>query len=141
MLAKRGLLDDEETEMVYQMIVNDDPEIRRAAAEMIDSVYIKSDLEKAFADQGNKADKTGFMLKGVVELLHQVNQRTSRLSQNFAVSDRPMHWCVHVHKNQYMHACINTYMHTYLRVHEVQMASTSMLISHFVAGCWGVRRP
>ena len=81
MLAKRGLLDDEETEMIYQMIVNEDPEIRRAAAEMIDSVYIKSDLEKAFADEDSKTDKTGFMLKGIVELLHQVSaQFSTRLS-------------------------------------------------------------
>jgi hypothetical protein len=114
MLAKRDLLDDEETELVYQMIVNDDPEIRRAAAEVIDSVYIKSDLEKAFADEDNKADKTGFMLKGVVELLHQVNQRTSRLSQNFAVSDRPMHWCVRTRAQESIHASMHKYIHAYI---------------------------
>ena len=78
---------------------------------MIDSVYIKSDLEKAFADEDNKADKTGFMLKGIVELLHQVNQRTSRLFQDCAVpnmADAYLHTC----SRESIHACIHTYRQT-----------------------------
>jgi len=75
-MAQKELLDAEQIEEMYAMIMESDLDIRHAAANFIQSTYVEQDLEKAFEQACKKSkkniNKDVFLLKGMVELLNAV---------------------------------------------------------------------